>query len=151
MKSETGLLCCLLYDNLDRRYVSRISFLSQNFRGDPDIFNREFSLEEPAPDHFHNIHRMANRLSPSLDRENVLATVEMHHNSSRIRHQRLLPNKHGIQRNPATRPLDPRSVLAALWSKLYSVCAGLIMFTCGLLLYVLTHRCSLSCQSIMLE
>src|SRR5205823_12840725 len=96
--------------------VSRVSFLTKHFRGDPDIFDREFSLEEPAPDHFHNIHRVANRLPPSLDCESVLAAVEMHHNSSSIRHQRLLPNKHGIWRNLATRSLHAWSLFPSFWS-----------------------------------
>src|SRR6266581_9735334 len=134
-----SLLCCFFYYYFYGRDVSCVSLFSQNFRGDPDIFNREFSLEEPAPDHFHNIHRVADRLSPSLDRQSVLATVEVHHNRSRIRHQRLLPNKHGIWRNLAPRPLYTRSLLASLWSVLHSLCAGLMMLAFGLVLYLFTH------------
>src|SRR5437016_1862305 len=99
---------------------------------------------------------MANRLSPSLDGECVLAAVEMHHNSSRIGHQRLLPDKHGIRRNLAPRPLDTwslftRSLLAPLCSVFCSLGSWLVMLTCRLVLYFLAHCCCLSCQSIMLE
>src|SRR2546428_10389505 len=44
-----SLLCCFFYYYFYGRDVSCVSLFSQNFRGDPDIFNREFSLEEPAP------------------------------------------------------------------------------------------------------
>src|SRR5437667_1788532 len=144
-----GLLFCLLYDNFDRRDVSCVSFFSQYFRGDSYFFNGEFSLEEPAPDNLHNIHRMTNRLAPSLDRESVLAAVEVHHDSSRIRHQRLLPDKHGIRRNLAPRPLYTWplytwplfawSLFTSFRSLFCSLCAGLVMFTCRLVLYFLTH------------
>src|SRR5207245_8845911 len=90
-----------------------VSFFSQYFRGDSYFFDGEFSLEEPAPDHFHNIHRMANRLAPSLDGESVLAAVEMHHKSSSIRHQRLLPDKHGTRRNLTPRPLSTWPLFSA--------------------------------------
>src|SRR3989442_15900198 len=89
----------------------------------------------------------------------------MHHNSSRIGHQRLFADKHGIWRNLATRPLYARSLLASFWSGFCSLCslfgslcslfgslcAGLATFTCRLVLYLLTHCCGLSCHSIMLE
>src|SRR5207245_11457237 len=93
-----------------------VSFFSQYFRGDSYFFDGEFSLEEPAPDYFHNIHRMANRLSPSLDGQSVLAAVEMHHNSSRIRHQRLFADKHGVWRNLATRSLHQGPAFPSFWS-----------------------------------
>src|SRR5713226_3389851 len=99
---------------------------------------------------------MADRLSPSLNRESVLAAVEMHHDSSRIGHQRLLADKHGIRRNLAPRPLYARSLftrslLASFCSVFCSLGSWLVMLTCGLVLYFLTHCCCLSCQSIMLE
>src|SRR5438552_10877246 len=87
---------------------------------------------------------MANRLAPSLDGESVLAAVEMHHNSSSIRHQRLLPDKHGIRWNLAPRPLYTWplfawSLFTSFRSLFCSLCAGLVMFTCRLVLYFLTH------------
>src|SRR5207245_11349883 len=82
----------------------------------------------------------------------------MHHNSSRIGHQRLFADKHGIWRNLATRPLYARSLLASFWSGFCSLCslfgslcAGLATFTCRLVLYLLTLCCGLRCHSIMLE
>src|SRR5439155_3110961 len=101
---------------------------------------------------------MANRLAPSLDGESVLATVEMHHNSSSIRHQRLLSDKHGIRWNLATWPLCARSLCAMFWSGFCSLCSvlsslwtRLMSLTCGLVFRFLTHCCGLSCHSIMLE
>src|SRR6267378_6455654 len=153
------LLGGFLYDDLYGGDVSCVSFLSQDFRGDSDFFDGEFSLEEPAPDDFDNIYRVADRLSPSLDGESVLAAVEVHHDSSRIGHQRLLADKHGIRWDLAARPFYAWPLFASFWSVLHSsfwdvfcsLCAGLVMFTCGLVLYFLTHCCCLSCQSIMLE
>src|SRR5258708_38381870 len=101
---------------------------------------------------------MTNGLSPSLDRQSVLAAVEVHHDRGRIGHQRLFADKHGIRRYLAPRPFYAWSLFASFWSALHSsfwgvfcsLSTGLVMCTCGLLLYFLTHCCCLSCQSIML-
>src|SRR5260370_36987970 len=99
---------------------------------------------------------MADRLSPSLHGESVLAAVEMHHNGSRIGHQWLLAHKHCIRWNLASRPLYAwsfftRSLLASFCSVFCSLGSWLVMPTCGLLRSFLRHCCCLSCQSIMLE
>src|SRR5437899_439074 len=50
-----------------------------------------------------NIHGVADRLTSRLDSACIGSTVEVHHNSCRVGHQRLLSDEHRIRRSPAHR------------------------------------------------
>src|SRR5437867_871549 len=85
------------------RDVARLAFLTQDLGADSDFFDAQLALEKPAPDHFAHVHGMADRLSPGLHRQMVLASVEVHHYRRGIGHQRFLTNKHSIGWYVATR------------------------------------------------